>query len=234
LNILAFKHFDFDDPQAIAQWAALNGHRLTVADPSAGVRAEWLEQTELLVIMGGPMSVYDEAECPWLKAEKRWVEQAIRREIGVLGICLGAQMLADVLGGRVYRHKHKEIGWHPIARTTEKHPLFEGMPERFYSFQWHADTYDLPHGAVRLARSEGCGEQAFAYSDHVLALQFHLEATPSCIGRMLTEWESELTEPGPFVQSASAIREACGRSRESHRMLHGLLTKTAMAAGVQR
>jgi len=226
MNILALKHFDFDDTMALEEWASRNGHLLQIADPSAGLAETWLEATDLLVILGGPMSAYDDAKLDWLVEEKRFVTRAIEQDVRILGICLGAQLLAELLGGSVHRHEVKEIGWHRINRTTDRHPWFDALPEEFHSFQWHGDTYVLPEGARRLAESDACGQQAFAWGDRILALQFHLETTPACIEQMLTRWTSELV-PAPYIQDATRIRSEMSRSAASFRMLHSILDRIA-------
>ncbi|MFC5700802.1 type 1 glutamine amidotransferase [Cohnella faecalis] len=227
MNIKVFKHFSFDDTGAFERWASHNGHTLDILDPAEGVRAEWLDGLDLLIILGGPMSVYEEELYPWLIEEKRFVGQAIELEKKILGICLGAQMLADVLGSKVYRHPCKEIGWHPINRSEDRHPWLAGLPERFHSFQWHGDTFELPTGATRLAGSDACSQQAFAYGDRVLGLQFHLETSPACMEVMLDRWADQLTDE-PCIQSAERIRAETARSDASLRMLHGILDRIAL------
>ncbi|GLX71244.1 type 1 glutamine amidotransferase [Paenibacillus glycanilyticus] len=222
MNILAFRHFDFDDSSAFSEWAQWGGHELTVVDPEVSLEREWLDSTDLLLILGGPMSIYQEKEYPWLAEEKRFVKSAMDRHIKIIGICFGAQMLAELLGAKVYRHTAKEIGWHRIERTGEEHPWLSQMPSQFHSFQWHGDTFDLPEGARLLARSEACGHQAFAYGDHVLALQFHLETSPACMEQMLTRWSGELVD-SPYIQTAEQIRGNMFRAADSFQMLHQVL-----------
>ncbi|QHW31830.1 type 1 glutamine amidotransferase [Paenibacillus rhizovicinus] len=229
MNILVCKHFAFDDESALAAWAERQGHALRVLLPAELAAYPVQESFDMLVILGGPMSVYEEARYPWLIGEKRFVRDCIDAGKPVLGICLGAQMLSEVLGGVVYRNDRKEIGWHAVQRTEERHPCFEGVPQSFTSFQWHGDTFTLPEGAVRLASSEACGNQAFAYGETVLALQFHLETTPVCIGTMLSVWASELTE-APFIQPAAEIAAQTERSEASHALLAGILDRLAAAA----
>lgn len=222
MNILAIRHFDFDDPGVFSQWAHRRGHQLTVVDPAAQLDNQWLDSTEILIILGGPMSVYQEEAYPWLADEKKFVKSAMDRGIKIIGICLGAQMLAEILGAQVYKHAMKEIGWHKVERTGEEHPWLAQMPSEFYSFQWHGDTFDLPEGATLLARSEACGHQAFSYGDNILALQFHLETSPAAIEQMLTRWSSELID-SPYIQSAEYIRRNLQRSEASFRILHQIL-----------
>jgi GMP synthase-like glutamine amidotransferase len=229
MNVIAFRHFDFDDPAAIVEWARNGGHKLEIRDPSQGIRKEWLEAMDLLVILGGPMSVYQEREYSWLVEEKAFVRRAVDQEKKVLGICLGAQMLADVLGGTVSRNREKEIGWHRMRRTDERHPWLADLPESFTSYSWHGDTYTLPAGARRLAYSEACGEQAFAYGDRVLGLQFHLETTPDCIDQMLERWSCELQDK-PYIQRAADIRAGMAHSGAANRLLQQILNNAISQA----
>jgi GMP synthase-like glutamine amidotransferase len=222
MRLLLMKHFDFDDPSSLAAWADRHGHSVLVAEPPYGFTAPALNDFDLLIILGGPMSAYQDELFPWLTAEKQFILSAVSAGKYVLGICLGAQLLAEVTGGRVYRNEQKEIGWHPVCRTNLRHPLFDGVPEAFHSFQWHGDCFDIPEGGVPLAYSEACRQQAFAYGDRVLGLQFHLETSPACMETMLAQWEDELV-PAPYIQSRRSICEQSGRSAASFHILHQIL-----------
>jgi GMP synthase-like glutamine amidotransferase len=127
----------------------------------------------------------------------------------VVGVCLGAQLVAEVLGGRVFRNLYKEIGWLPIELTEEgrRSPLFEGLPQRLDVFHWHGDTFDLPPGSVHLARSKGCAHQAFLYQGRVLGLQFHIESTPDSVQQIVKAGADELV-PARYIQSAECILAA--------------------------
>lgn len=228
MNIVAFKHFDFDDEDAFRTWANRNGHHLMMREPSLGVDADWMNGLDLLIICGGPMSVYEEERYPWLVQEKQFVKQAIQLGKKVLGICFGAQMIAELLGSPVYRNEYKEIGWHPVNRTSGQHPWLSGLDEAFLSFQWHGDTFELPKDTRLLAYSAACKVQAFAYLDHVLALQFHLETTPACMESMFANWSAELV-PAPYIQSAEQIRLRYGQSKHSHEALHRILDQISLS-----
>ncbi|MEV5026541.1 type 1 glutamine amidotransferase [Paenibacillus sp. LPE1-1-1.1] len=228
MNIVAFKHFDFDDEYAFRSWAGLRGHRLELRDPSAGINEEWMHDLDLLIICGGPMSVYEEDRYPWLIREKQFVQQAMQLGKKVLGICFGAQMIAELLGSPVHRNEYKEIGWHVIHRTEERHSWLAGLPEEFTSFQWHGDTFALPEDARLLAYSEACKVQAFAYGEHVLGLQFHLETTPACMETMFEHWSSELIE-APYIQTAEQIRGRFELSGQSHKALHLILDQISLS-----
>ena len=160
-----------------------------------------LDDVDLLIVMGGPMSVNDEAELPWLRDEKRSVADAIGRGVPTLGVCLGAQVMASALGARVYPQAEKEIGWFPIEIDADGRQLF---PEGIDVFHWHGETFDLPDGAVRLAHTPACAHQAFRIGRHAIGLQFHLEMTAESVGGMVTHCGHELI-PSRYVQAAEEI-----------------------------
>jgi GMP synthase-like glutamine amidotransferase len=155
--------------------------------------------------MGGPMSVNDEVQYPWLVEEKALVAGAIANARMVLGVCLGAQVIASALGSRVFRNPEPEIGWFPIQPTVEGEAM--GLNGSGRVFHWHGETFDLPAGATLLASSAGCVNQAFALGPRVLGLQFHLEVTPSDVRAMVEHGRHELT-PSRFVQSEVEILAA--------------------------
>ena len=139
-----------------------------------------------LIILGGPMNVYETNKYPFLQMEDRLIKQVIEKDAPVLGICLGAQLIAKALGSRVIKNKEKEIGWYPLKMTEEgsKDRLFKHFNSEETVFQWHGDTFEIPEGAVHLAKSTLCTNQAFRYRDNVYGLQFHIEVTP----QMILEW----------------------------------------------
>ena len=163
-----------------------------------------LNGIDLVIAMGGPMSVNDESALPWLRPEKQFVRDAVERGVPVLGVCLGAQLIASALGARVYRNPQKEIGWFPIEATPSTANTFH-FPGKCTVFHWHGETFDLPSGAVRLARSAVCENQAFQIRRHVIGLQFHLETTPESARALLDNCRDELV-PGPYIQTESELR----------------------------
>jgi GMP synthase-like glutamine amidotransferase len=160
-----------------------------------------LDSFDLLIIMGGPMGIYDYEENPWLRDEKAFIKQAIKAGKPVLGICLGAQLLADILGARVYENRYREMGWFPVCSVAmeNKPEILKGLPEEITVFHWHAKTFNLPVGAVHLFRSKGCENQGFVYDGRVVAVQFHPEATDERIKTMIGRFDFEI-ESGPFIQ----------------------------------
>ncbi len=145
-----------------------------------------LEGYNGLIVLGGPMGVYEADKFPHLKHEMKIIEEAMKKDIPVLGICLGSQLVAEVLGGNVRRSKHAEIGWHDVRLTKEgmNHKLFSGFSESEKIFQLHGDTFDVPKGSVHLASSELCNAQAFQMGK-VFGYQFHLEVDEAMIQRWL-------------------------------------------------
>jgi len=150
-----------------------------------------------VVSMGGPMNVYEEAKYPFLKAETEFLRKAVNKDLPVLGICLGSQMIAKACGARVELAAAKEVGWGVVKLTEEgrKDPLFSGLPERFHVLQWHEDMFHVPEGGHLLASSEICPYQAFRYRNAV-GLQFHLEVD----AEILEEWFSGKPEAGDILR----------------------------------
>jgi GMP synthase (glutamine-hydrolysing) len=179
---------------------------------------------DMLVVMGGPMGVKDTADYPWLVAEKRLIEEAIAAGKAVTGICLGAQLIAEVLGAPVYRNAHREIGWFPVtlAPGADDDPLMRGFPATFDAFHWHGDTFAIPPGARLLAGNEACAHQIFAYGDRAVGLQCHLESTVESVEALIENCADEIV-PGPFVQNAAVMREGVGRIGRMRELLDRLL-----------
>ncbi|MBI5552102.1 MAG: type 1 glutamine amidotransferase [Desulfobacterales bacterium] len=224
MRIHYLQHVPFEGLGHIETWARQQGHGLTATALFSGEPLPAPEALELLVIMGGPMGVYDSAEYPWLVREKRFIEQALAAKKKVLGICLGAQLMADVLGARVYKNRHKEIGWFPVTRTQgAQSPPWTGLlPEHFFAFHWHGDTFDLPAGAVHLAQSVACRHQAFFYPPAALGLQFHLESTQQSIEQLIFHCGHELV-PEPCIQSEADIRGQYERIAPSNERMESIL-----------
>jgi GMP synthase (glutamine-hydrolysing) len=163
----------------------------------------------MLVVMGGPMGVYDDNKYPWLIEEKKFIEKAIVTKKKVIGICLGAQLIACVLGSKVYKNNYKEIGWFDIEKTSNE---FKGIsdlfPQKMKVFHWHGDTYDIPQGAMHILKSEACVNQAFVYKDKVLALQFHLEVIMKNIKNMIKHCKNEIIKDLFIQDERSMLRQA--------------------------
>lgn len=151
-----------------------------------------------IIVLGGPMSANDGAELPFIREELRLIEEAMKREMPILGVCLGSQLLAKALGSRVYRGEAKEIGWYPLWMRPEarKDPLFAGFPPKLEMFQWHGETFELPYGSTLLASSQLYLHQAFRYGKAAYGLQFHAEMTPAMIAEWRREGQEEIDRAG--------------------------------------
>jgi GMP synthase-like glutamine amidotransferase len=234
MRISVLQHVPFEGPARIAHWAGARGHGLKVSHLYAGDPLPHPDDYDLLVVMGGPMGVGDEADHSWLKPEKGCIADAVAAGRALVGICLGAQLIAEVLGARVYRNPLKEIGWLPVRLTAagRQAELTASLPPELQVFHWHGDTFELPPGAVHLAESDGCAQQAFLYDDRVLGLQFHLESTPESVAAICTHCADEIV-PGPYVQDAERMRAAGAADYAAiNGALEGMLDRLAARVSV--
>lgn len=211
---------------SIQQWIAQKNYKVSVT--------KFYEQTytlphtseyDVLIIMGGPQSVYEEEVFDWLKVEKAFINLAIGAEKKILGICLGSQFLAELLGGRVYAGQHKEIGWFDITLSPKvKEQWFPEGGDTFKVFHWHGDTYTLPEGAERLASSEATVNQGFIYKDHIIGLQFHFEVDEKAIEGMNCAFDHELVK-SKYVQTDEEIKSQIHLVSENNSKMHKLLDR---------
>jgi GMP synthase (glutamine-hydrolysing) len=231
MRLHSFEHVPFEDMAKIGVWGKDQGYFLSrtrfYLDDSL---PSWSE-IDWLVVMGGPMNIYEEDRYPWLSREKAFIADAIAHGKLVLGVCLGAQLIADVLGGAVTQNHCKEIGWLPVSLTAEaaKSPLFQNLPTEFIAFHWHGDTFQIPPGALAAASTSGCANQAFAYKDKVMGLQFHLESTPVSVQKLIDNCGDELV-PGPYIQSPAEMLEPEHFFMEIGKIMNTLLENMAKQA----
>jgi GMP synthase (glutamine-hydrolysing) len=229
VKIHYFQHALGEGPGEIANWAAANGHTLTGTHWYRGDAAPDPAQIDFLVIMGGGMNIYEHRNYPWLVTEKASIAKVIASGKPVLGICLGGQLIADVMGGKVYQNPEIEIGWFPIRllEAARQHPFFAHFPEELTVMHWHGDTFELPPGAILVASSEACPRQAYLCGDRIVGLQFHIEVRPEDV-RTFVGGETGPLPEGRYVQSFEQILAGDVHMPEVHRHLAGLLD--AMAA----
>jgi GMP synthase (glutamine-hydrolysing) len=197
-DVLVLQHADCEGPGILAGiLAAANLNIRTVrGDLGESIPGE-LKDTAALVLMGGPMSVYEEARYPFLVDEIRLIESAVRAQVPVLGICLGSQILARALGTAVRGGLRKEIGWYPVylEPAASGDLMFGEAPGHLDGFHWHGDVFDLPKGAARIARSDLTECQAFRYQN-AYGILFHMEVTKNSIAGMADAFPEELAQGG--------------------------------------
>lgn len=224
MRIHVVQHVRHEGPGSIQAWARSRGHALRRTRQCDREPLPAPDEFDWLVVMGGPMSVDDEAAHSWLPGEKRFIGEAIAARKRVLGICLGAQLVAQVLGARVTRAAQKEIGWFPVRRAEGAlaSPFGPVLPEETLAFHWHSDAFDLPPGAIRLAHSEACENQAYDWGGRILGLQYHLEVTGDGAQDMIRHGAAELSE-APFVQRADVMLWEPGRFQRANGVLDSLL-----------
>jgi GMP synthase (glutamine-hydrolysing) len=224
MRVHYLQHVPFEGLGCIDEWAQNQGHALSATALFAGDAFPELSAFDWLIVMGGPMGVNETDKFPWMAQEQQFIAQCIRQEKKVLGICLGAQLIAKALGADVYPNPTKEIGWHPVTRSAaaKKAGFKFILPQSFYAFHWHGDTFDLPVGAVHLAQSQACRRQAFFYPPGTLGLQFHLESTRSSICDLIQNCGDELIS-APYIQTEGEIHRRRDLVRPSNEIMNNIL-----------
>lgn len=213
MKVHYLQHVPFEGLSMIAEWAQSKGHSINDTKfYESHYQLPNIEDFDMLVVLGGPMSVNDGAKYPWLAEERACIQEAMDADKYVLGICLGAQQIAKTLGAEVKANSQKEIGWYPIALVDQALglPLLSGLNSAMTVFHWHGEKFDIPAEAIPLASSAICTNQGFIYQDKVLALQFHIEMDISAIEEIVEACASELIiEEG--IQNKNAIMDGAKR-----------------------
>lgn len=207
MRIHYLQHVPFEGLGSMEPWLKDRNHDVSCTRVYESHDLPDPSQFEVLIVMGGPMSVNDHLDYPWLDDEKRFIRAAIEANKRVLGICLGAQLIASSMGAAVSPNAFPEIGWFPVTGIPDPAGAAFQFPATLDVFHWHSDTFDLPVGAKRLAQSEGCTNQAFQIGKTVLGLQFHLETTAESAAQIVANCGDEL-QPARYVHSAEAILSA--------------------------
>ncbi|MGH7996546.1 MAG: type 1 glutamine amidotransferase [Opitutaceae bacterium] len=205
MRVHVLQHVAFEGLGTMERWLLARGHRLSwtrlhAGEPLPATAADF----DWLIAMGGPMNVYQYRDHPWLGNERRLIGDAVAAGRRVLGVCMGAQLIADALGGKVFQNEEREIGWFPVRAVPGGAASPFRFPAETRAFHWHGDTFSLPTGSTWLAESAGCAHQAFAVGTRVLALQFHLEMTGDEIGRLAKACVGELGA-GRYIQPEEAL-----------------------------
>jgi len=218
-----FQHLPFEKPGSIEPWLRNTGYDISFTFFYENPGLPSINDIDFLIIMGGSMSVNDEEKHPWLIMEKQFIREMIAAGKPVLGICLGSQMIASALGAKVYPNKEKEIGWFPVIGIKPLPQSCFQFPVSFTPLHWHGETFDLPAGAVLLATSEACKNQAFQYGKKVLAIQFHPEANRETLEDFCFHFKKELV-PGRFIQSEEDIQAVgSGKMTEMQQLVGKIL-----------
>ena len=218
------QHAEYEDLGCIAPWLAARGDEVSMTALWSGAAMPEVSDFDALIVMGGPMNIYEHDAHPWLVPEKQLIRVAIDAGRRVLGICLGSQLIADVMGGPVTRNAQREIGWFDVSLNADgrRDPLFSGWPDRFCAFHWHGDTFAIPPGATHLMSSEACAHQGFAIGDRVIGLQFHLEVTAA---DARVWFEHGVPRPARYVQTPDFILSDVQRFSENNRLMITLLER---------
>ncbi len=208
-SAIAIRHVAFEDLGSLEPILERHGYRFEYREAGVDRLSANDADTDLLIVLGGPIAVYDDAIYPFIAQELALLEKRLARDLPTVGICLGAQLMARALGSRVYPGKRKEIGWAPLTLDSEASanalsPL-EGVPV----LHWHGDTFDIPDGAVHLASTDACRNQAFAWRRRGLALQFHAEVRPAALERWYIGHACEISATAGI--SVAALRAEAAR-----------------------
>jgi GMP synthase (glutamine-hydrolysing) len=212
-QILIVKHVENEGPGLIEEVFAADGWAIRKVELGSGDQVpESLEETAAVVVLGGPMNVYEEERFPFLKDEDKLIRKALVEEVPFLGICLGAQLLAKTCGAEVRKAPTKEMGWYTatLAPQGRKDALFQGCPARLTVFQWHEDTFDVPEGGALLGTGRTCMNQAFRIGPNAYGLQFHMEATPAMIELWMND-EKDRAAAKKTLGDTARLEESAGR-----------------------
>ena len=218
------QHVPFETPGNIETWIKQNGHFISFTYFFNNGHLPAFEDFDVLVIMGGPMSVHDEKDLDWLKKEKEFIAKVITEKKKILGICLGAQLIAEALGKKVFNNKDKEIGFIPVhfTKSALQNDLFKDFSEYETVFHWHGETFDLPDGAILIASTQACINQAYSIGGNIIGMQFHLEVTPEIVEDMIKHEGHELV-PASYIHSAEKIRSELDYLERNKTILFSLL-----------
>lgn len=226
MRLHAFQHVPFEGLGSIQTWVDRNESEISFTRLFQNDPLPSLSAVSHLIVLGGPMGVHDHRAFPWLEEEKGFIREFIHAGKSVLGICLGAQLVADALGAHVYPNRFAEIGWFPIHKSKDalSDDTAAFLPPSLEVFHWHGDTFDLPDGARCLAHSEACRHQGFYLGDRIIGLQFHLETTPDSMEALLAHCGDELVD-SPYIQTAKSMRSVTERFIPNQGVMDALLSQ---------
>lgn len=206
MRLHSFQHIPFEDPAGIARWAAMQKIPMTHTHWYRGEKAPAMDSFDALIIMGGPMNIYEDDPYPWLAEERAFIRQAIGSGKKAVGVCLGAQLLSDAMGGRVTQNPEKELGWFPVEFNPEFKRIewMPPVPNELTVCHWHGDTFSIPRGAVLMGSSKACQNQGFVWNKQVIGFQFHIELSAGDLARIPEDFVS-CYPPSTWVQPVRQI-----------------------------
>ena len=217
MKVTIIKHIDIEGPGTIGDCLDDKNIPYNIIDIFNGEPLpNSLSDVSSVIVLGGPMNVYEEDKYPFLKQEDEFLKEAIEKDLPTLGFCLGAQLIAKAKGARVKQNHQKEIGWFKVslADNSSNDPLFQGFQREFDVFQWHGDTFDIPDGAVKLAESELCPNQAFRVGKNIYGLQFHVEVTEEMIYQWIDAYKDEIDSLKGVVDPEQIISDTKAKSED--------------------
>ncbi len=223
--ILVVKHIGIEGPGIIADFFGNTSWQTETIELYKGSRLpEVISRIEALIILGGPMNVHEEDKFPFLRTEDAFIKQAIKKEVPILGICLGAQLIAKACGGKVKQAEHSEIGWHKVGLTEQgrQDALFRNINNELDAFQWHNDTFQLPGKATLLATSGLCKNQAFRLGKNAYGLQFHFEVTPEMVESWIKKYLHS-NDPDKIIYSKDLLIDTYKKERMFIRQANTIL-----------
>lgn len=217
MKAIIIKHASFEGPDYILDIIKKHNFKYKIVNIYENERLPQLNSFDILIIMGGPMGVYEEEKYPWLTKEKGFIKKAIKQNRKILGICLGAQLIAECLEGKVYKNKYSEIGWFPVflKKDDKNHNILRSLPEKFITFHWHNDTFALPKGAVHFASSSACKNQAFMFGSDIIGLQFHPEIKLKSLKTFINKFQNDI-KIEKYIQEKSKLIPANSILRQNH------------------
>ncbi len=223
-RIHIIQHVPYETPGCIESWIKEKKYVLSVTELYSGAALPERGSFDWLVVMGGPMSVHDVEEYPWLSVEKKFIVEAISDRKAVIGICLGSQLIAEALGSRVYKNGIKEIGWFPVNAVDRGggSTLLKIFNDSEIVFHWHGETFDIPAGAVHGFTSDACRNQFYIFKDRVVGLQFHLEVTEQLLENMIVNGADEIV-PARYIQTAEQLRNGSCHTKRTNELMFSLL-----------
>lgn len=209
MKILSISHASFERLGHIETWAHKKNHIIRKVNPYRGETLPKVNDFDFIIIMGGPQSMLRMKDAPYLADEIEFIKQALKLNKPILGVCLGAQLIAEALGAKTERSPHQEVGMYLIELldAAKDDPVFQQFPHKFEVMHWHYDMPGLPEGAVLLAKSEGCPHQAFRYGDRVYGLQFHFEMTENLLNVMVENYIADLIQKSEYIRPVREILE---------------------------